>query len=119
MFSFEVDRARRLLRQKLTGMWNAAIVDAYFAEYRAIVVREGWEDGNYVVLSDMREHGVQPKEATERGAEIVQMLIPIAPRRNAMLVGSALHGMQVSRIVDRKDQRTFRSEDEAMAWLME
>ena len=120
-YRIDVDPQRQLVHLRLLGQWDRPTLTAYRQELRNAMqtfAAQGARPGEYLLLIDVREHGVQPKEVAAEHQEIIAEYIPLARRRALVMSASALHALQVRRISPTPDVDMFRTDEEALAWLL-
>lgn len=119
-FRISADPTTQLVRLWLAGQWDEATLAAYRRELGAAMRDfecQGGRPGEYLLLIDLREQGVQPKDVAAGHQAIIAEHAPLARRRALVMSESALHAMQVRRISPSAEVNMFRSEDEALVWL--
>lgn len=79
--------------------------------------KAGWKAGQFLVLADVRDHGVQAQDTNRNLVALAEELGSVA-ERNAVIISGTIHKLQVQRIAPKENIRSFYTEDEAMAWLM-
>lgn len=121
-YTIDTDPATQLIRLRLAGQWDETTLAAYRRDLAAAMrafAAGGGRRGEYRLLVDLREQGVQPKEIAAGQQAIIADYSPLARRRALVMSPSALHAMQVRRISPEPDVHIFPSEEDALAWLME
>jgi hypothetical protein len=114
MYRINFDEDERTLRLLLTGLWTRAIFDAFAADFRAALRR----DGPFVILSDCRGYPVQSSEV---GVAWAGLLGEDSAIRSpyAVVAGSMLNKLQAERALTVPTLRVFLDMAEARAWLDE
>ena len=120
-FVFEYDAEQRLLRLKLIGIWDAAILLAFVSEAAALrtgVERAGHRDDAGRLLLDLTDFPVQPKQITERLSELLPRFGDRTGRVAVIRSSSALQHLQMQRLLKSDKTRVFTSAGEGEAWLL-
>lgn len=120
-YTIVTDPARQMVRLRLVGHWDRRTVDAYREDVgraMAKMAADGGRSGEYLLLIDVREQGVQSQEVASACQAIVAAYSPMV-RRSALLTSpSALHQLQSRRISGQVGRGCFRDEEEAIAFLL-
>lgn len=118
MFEITIDLQLRLLRIVMRGFWDAAVMADY-----STVVRHRMGDllrtgGCRYILIDMVGFPIQSQEVAEGHAAFLRIVKNRGDTRVALVMQSALSKLQAARVASDTGHATFRTEEEAMAWLV-
>lgn len=119
-FEIDIDRRQLLVRLKLSGIWDIDTVDRYAVAAQAAfseLTGAGVGIASCRALIDLRRHGVQPREVTERIQGWLNLALSDGARHAVLLSESALHRMQAQRVGSAFDAAFFSDETEALDWL--
>lgn len=121
-YSIDVNPRQQLLEVRLSGQWTVATVASYRLDVDAALARmqaQGGRPGEYLLLVDMREQGVQSREVAAAYQAFISDYAWVGRRRATIVSGSALHELQVKRVAKELDVENafFRTEEEALGWL--
>ncbi len=116
MFKFEIDEQDQILRVKTAGFWSLDEADQFIAEFGRVLEGFRRRFGQANILMDARESAVQSPETAQR-LQSLRELFPLSGDKFAMVVGSALKKMQVSRGFSTEDSLAFLSIEDAESWL--
>ena len=120
LFRIDVDQRQSLVRLTLFGQWDVVTVDRYAAAAQdafATLTEAGTPLDRCKALIDLRQHGVQPREVTERIQRWISLDLSEGARHAVLLSESALHRMQAQRVGSTLGAAFFSDEAEALAWL--
>ena len=121
-YEVSIDPPRKLVNLKLTGQWDLTTVASYaravgdgFARMKA----SGVTPGDYLLLVDMRAHGLQVREVTTAYQAFINAHASFVRRRATIVTPSALHELLAKRVAKELDLANgfFRTEQEALDWL--
>ncbi|TPG10801.1 hypothetical protein [Sphingomonas oligophenolica] len=116
MFEIVFDEAKRVMRLRLTGFWDAATTARFADEVRAESAAAMTRHDSFDVLSDAREFAVQTADVADRFRQLAEQG---SARRTAIVMTSALAGMQARRSLAIDRVRVFGDMASAQAWLAE
>lgn len=120
-YRIDFDAPRQLVHLRLAGQWDQRTLADYRRDLASAMrgfAAHGGRPGKYLLLIDVREQGVQSKDVAAEYQAIIADHVRFARRRALVMSESALHAMQVRRISPNADVNMFRTEPEALAWLM-
>lgn len=121
-YLIETDPRKNHIRLTFSGLMDHTTVDGFENEMAVAIARMPLKDGqpgDCLLLSDIRDSGVQSREISER-LQAIMARYGTRTRRIAMLMsGSALEMMQARRVAGRDGTAFFKSEDAALAWLFD
>ncbi len=118
MYTLDFDSEQRLVIATLSGFWTAPDVDRYTSDLVNLVNKVRAECPDVDVLVRAQQMPVQAKEVSDAfaaGDPAVQAAL--APSRTAIVIGTVLNKMQVSRTFHTNRVRAFFDEKEARHWL--
>jgi len=115
-FSFEVDRARELVRIRMSGLFTPADIAAFVEGRRQAHAQLGCAPNRHLTLNDVREMKIQTQEIV---AAFREMLSDPAyrSRRLAFVAAPTLARGQLLRALQDRDARCFETIEAAEAWL--
>lgn len=117
-----IDETRRLLRFKLMDSWHGGVMSRFEEVFRSRIDELAGLGGGFRVLVDLSEYPSQNQEIQEGHMRCMGYAIEHGMIRSAHLVDSALTDVQMRRMTQEVDPTRFahfRTEEEALAWLME
>ena len=120
LYTIKIDRQRSLVRLTLFGLWDVAAVDRYAAAAQAAfstLTKAGTPLDRCKVLIDLRQHGVQPREVTERIQIWLKKALSGGALHAVLVSESLLQGMQARRVGTLLDAEFFANEVMALDWL--
>ena len=115
-FEFEHRRDLGLLIVTLRGFWSPAIGAAFLGALRQENGRAIAIGTPFDILADARRLEVQPQQT----AELLKAFLarPLAGSvRRAVLIGKALQGLQIGRVLDRARTPLFDDIERVKGWL--
>lgn len=116
-YSFETDRARSLVRIRMSGLFTLDDIQGFLAARREAHAMLGCGPNQHLTLNDLRGMKIQHQEVV---AAFRDMLA--APgyrsRRLAFVVGPTLAKSQLMRALSGRDARCFEDVASAEAWLL-
>ena len=118
--TIQIDRSCALIRATLAGFWSESDVVAYkssLAQARSTLASAGTPPSEQRLLVDLTAAAVQSQAVTEqlRG----RLLDPgLLDGRIGIVAPSSLGMLQIKRTTQAEDARFFRTESEALAWLL-
>lgn len=116
MFEIVFDDADKLMRLRLTGFWDAETTARFVEKVRAESAAAQQRHGSFDVLGDARDFAVQTPDVAERFRLLAEQA---SARRTAVIMTSALAGMQARRNLPTDRFRVFGDMAAAQAWLAE
>ena len=119
MYTIQRDASNCLLRIDAEGFWSAEVVMRYLAALEENLVAMNRHCGSIDLLIDIRKGSPLPQDAAGCITEGMKKLGERYVRKMAYLVPSALHTLQVRRLLksDIFVHQQFHSEEDALAWL--
>jgi hypothetical protein len=117
-FSIAVDRPRNLVTIVMTGLFQPADVDAFFAARHKAHAKLSCAPGRHVTLTDMRTMSIMPRETVEAFTTLLTHPQSRA-RRLAFVIPPTLVRSQVLRALASRSGRFFEDVAEAECWLLE
>lgn len=120
-YTVSVDRERSLVRLTLSGLWDLPTCERYAADVRkafAGLVAMGVPIDAYGVLIDLRRHGVQSREVSERTQAELRNGISSGSHHAVLVSESVLHKMQAQRVGSLIGASFFTDEARAIDWLL-
>lgn len=117
-----VDEARRILRFKLKGFWHGGVMSRFEETFQSQINELAALGGGFCVLVDLSEYPSQNQEVQAGHMRCMGYAIDHGMIRSAHLVDSALTDVQMRRMTQQVDPTRFahfRTEEEALAWLLE
>ena len=120
-FKIEVDRRELLVRLTLFGLWDVGTVDQYAAAAKsafADLIETGARIDKCKALIDLRRHGVQSREVTNRIQSWLGLALSDGARHAVLVSESMLHRLQAQRVGSALGASFFSDEASALAWLM-
>lgn len=117
-FSFNVDRARDLVRIQMAGLFARADIGAFLEARRRAHAELACGPNQHLTLNDLRGMKIQSQEGV---AMFREMLADPAyrSRRLAFVASQTLARSQLMRALDGRDARCFDNVEEAEAWLLD
>lgn len=118
-FSLQTDRARDLVRIRMSGLFACDDIAAFLEARRRAHAELDCGPNEHLTLNDLRGMKIQPQDAV---AAFRLMLSDPAfrSRRLAFVVGQTLARSQLARALNGRDHvRCFDEVGEAEAWLFE
>lgn len=116
-FELSVDRARRLIRLRMWGMWDLSVGE----QFRSSVLRyaRGLEGAPWSILADSREFVAQSAAISEIRRDVMTKIVPMGCHKIGALVEQAVYAMQFKRIANESHvgSAVFHDEDAAIAWV--
>ena len=115
-YSFEIDRARSLVRISMSGLFTLADVDGFLRDRREAHAALGCAPNRHLTLNDLRGMKIQHQEVVAAFREMLA-----APeyrsRRLAFVAGPTLAKSQLMRALSGRDARCFEDVASAERWL--
>ena len=115
-YSFEVDRARSLIRIRMGGLFTLADIDAFLRDRREAHAGLGCAPNQHLTLNDVRGMKIQLQEVVAAFREMLA-----APeyrsRRLAFVASPTLAKSQLMRALSGRDARCFEDMASAETWL--
>ena len=117
-YSFQVDRARDLVRIQMGGLFASADIAAFLEARRLAHAELRCAPNQHLTLNDVRGMKIQPQEGV---AAFRLMLSDPAyqSRRLAFVASQTLARSQLMRALADRDARCFDTVEEAEAWLFD
>jgi hypothetical protein len=116
-FTFEIDRARALVRITMAGLFEPADVARFLAARRAAHAALGCAPNRHLTLNDVRAMKIQPQHTVSAFHELLANPSHRS-RRLAFVVSPTLARSQLMRALAGRDSRCFTDPAEAEAWLL-
>ena len=119
-FRIEIDQSELLVRLTLFGLWDVGTVDRYAAAAKsafAELTHAGAPIADCKALIDLRKHGVQSREVTERIQSWLGLALSDGAHHAVLVSESMLHRLQAQRVGSALDAAFFSDEAGALAWL--
>ena len=115
-FSFDVDRARDLVRIQMSGLFAPDDIAAFVEARRRAHAELRCAPNQHLTLNDVRRMKIQPQEIV---AAFRYMLSEPAfrSRRLAFVAAPTLARGQLLRALQDREARCFETVEEAEAWL--
>ena len=115
-FSFEVDRARDLIRIQMAGLFTPADIEAFLEERRRAHAQLGCGPNRHLTLNDVRQMKIQTQDMV---AAFRYMLSDPAykSRRLAFVAAPTLARGQLLRALQDRNARCFERIEAAETWL--
>lgn len=120
MIDLNFDPVKRRLQACYRGFWSVETANVALRQLQAALDGASTGGQSFTLLDDFQDWSIQNQEVVEVSKRFATMCQGYPIKRNAMIIPSALHRMQISRTVDGLDFcRAFRTFDEADLWLKE
>jgi hypothetical protein len=119
-YSIEIDPSRTFVRVQLRNHWSDDLYYQFEVALRQAVERmaaRGVTVGTFRTLVDLQNQGVLPKQQAEILARLATSFGPVSAKV-ALVVASALHKLQLTRITPQDRFRVFLDAEEATAWVL-
>lgn len=116
MFTISTDRARKLVRVRLTGMLSVDDVQRFYREEADAIRAMGCRPGEHDVLVDLSECPLQLQHIVAEFQK--EANAPGRARRVAMVTGESLVRLQARRVFTRDGVALFGTVAEADGWLI-
>jgi hypothetical protein len=116
MIVVQYDRQSGIVTSTSAGILTVEDIRLGTLEIRAALQRARDDFGRALYLVDARQSVVQPQNIMEE-VERAGALITHSEDRMAVVIPSALTGMQTRRVFNQSNEATFQSIDQALAWL--
>lgn len=115
-FSFQVDRARDLIRIQMAGLFTPPDIKAFLEERQVAHAQLGCGPNRHLTLNDVRQMKIQTQEIV---AAFRYMLSDPAykSRRLAFVAAPTLARGQLLRALQDRAARCFETVEAAEAWL--
>ena len=115
-FSFEIDRARDLVRIQMSGLFLPDDIATFLEARRRAHAELGCAPNRHLTLNDVRQMKIQTQDVV---AEFRLMLSDPAyrSRRLAFVAAPTLARGQLLRALQDRDARCFETIEAAEAWL--
>jgi hypothetical protein len=115
-YSFEVDRARDLVRIRMSGLFTPDDIAAFLDARQRAHAQLGCGPNQHLTLNDVRQMKIQPQDIV---AAFRYMLSQPAfrSRRLAFVAAPTLARGQLLRALQDREARCFETVEEAEAWL--
>ena len=117
---FSLDTTRRILKFKLWGLWDEEHLKTFQEGVKANLAQLG--PGPFAVYVDIIEYPPQHPNISKGAQEMMALAVRTGMRKAAHLVNKNMTELQVKRLADEigaQNFRFFRTEKEAMDWLLE
>ena len=115
-YTFEIDRARSLVRITMSGLFTLADIDAFLGDREKAHSELGCAPNRHLTLNDLRGMKIQHQEVVTAFRDMLA-----APeqrsRRLAFVAGPTLAKSQLMRALSGRDARCFEDVASAEAWL--
>jgi len=115
-FRITTDRARRLIRYKLTGLWDIETFARYERAMDAEIRSLQAMGLSFDMIGDLTNFPTQPQFLNELRQEMIRKAKAKGLRKCAIIATSSLVKLQVGRLSDAS-YAFFSSENEAENWL--
>ena len=115
-YSFDIDRARSLVRITMAGLFTPDDNRDFLAARRAAHVALGCAPNMHFTLSDVRGMKIQPQD-TVSGFQEMLAAPEYRSRRLAFVAGRTLARSQLMRALSNREARCFEDVAHAEAWL--
>ena len=117
-YEIEEDRAAGMLRLRLFGLWDRALVESYRRDLlRAIdAVRHARSGAGVLIFVNLLDCPVQSQETIAVLRSVSEEIAPTVAR-TAVLVGSMLKSMQARRVSGSRDYMVSTQERALTEWL--
>lgn len=119
MFTIEFLPHQAILRWKLTGFWTVDVALRFKAALAAEMARARQTHRRFNSISDARDFPIQSAEVMKILAMMSRSSTNEGSRRLAILVSTALNGLQAQQSLANDTIRVFRDEAAALGWLAE
>ena len=116
---FTLDSIKRILKFRLWGLWDSEHIKAFQEDLQANMAKLG--PGPFVVYVDITEFPPQRPDIAKGAQEMMALAAKKGCLKNAHLVNKTMTELQVKRLSDEvgaPNFRFFRTEKEAMDWLL-
>lgn len=115
-FSFEIDRAAKLVRIRMRGLFTLDDIDAFLKARQAAHAQLGCAPNDHMTLNDVREMSIQLQEVV--GAFQQMLSAPeYRSRRLAFVAAPTLARSQLMRALASREARCFEDMASAERWL--
>ena len=115
-YTFEIDRARSLVRIAMSGLFTLADIDAFLRDREKAHAELGCGPNRHLTLNDLRGMKIQHQEVVTAFRDMLA-----APeqrsRRLAFVAGPTLAKSQLMRALSGRDARCFEDVASAEKWL--
>lgn len=116
MYTIEVDKARKLIKETPVGLWKKEDVDRFHNEYASKAMPQLGGAKEWAILSDLREYKTSNVVAELQNH--VKWKVEKGLYRAAIVVDSAINKMQMKRTGGTAmEPMPFSSVEEASDWL--
>ena len=115
-YTFEIDRARSLVRITMSGLFTLADIEAFLRDREKAHAELGCAPNRHLTLNDLRGMKIQHQEVVTAFRDMLA-----APehrsRRLAFVAGTTLAKSQLMRALSGRDARCFEDVASAEKWL--
>jgi len=115
-YTFEIDRARSLVRITMSGLFTLADIEAFLRDREKAHAELGCAPNRHLTLNDLRGMKIQHQEVVTAFRDMLA-----APehrsRRLAFVAGPTLAKSQLMRALSGRDARCFEDVASAEKWL--
>ena len=115
-YTFEIDRARSLVRITMSGLFTLADIEAFLRDREKAHAELGCGRNRHLTLNDLRGMKIQHQEVVTAFRDMLA-----APehrsRRLAFVAGPTLAKSQLMRAMSGRDARCFEDVASAEKWL--
>jgi hypothetical protein len=115
------DQKSLMLRLRLWGFWDAALGERFKVELQKKVGEIRAKHQEWYVLGDLREYPAQSQAVQKSLYEAMSCLQEHGMKKAARVVSTAISQLQIDRLSREQglpEYAFFRSEDEAIRWLL-
>ena len=116
IFSFDIDKARGLVRITMAGLFTPADIRNFLAARRDAHVALGCAPNMHVTLNDVRGMKIQPQDSVA-GFQEMLAAPEYRSRRLAFVAARTLARSQLMRALSSREARCFEDVAHAEAWL--
>lgn len=115
-FSFDIDKARSLVRITMAGLFTPADIRDFLDERRVAHARLDCGPNMHLTLNDVRGMKIQPQESVA-GFQEMLAAPEYRSRRLAFVAARTLARSQLMRALSNREARCFEDIAHAEAWL--
>jgi hypothetical protein len=115
------DQKSSILRFRFWGFWDAVLSERFKAELQKKVGEIRAKQQEWYVLADLREYSAQSQAVQKSLREAMSFLKEKGMKKTARVVNRTLTQLQIDRLSQEQgltEYAFFRSEDEAIRWLL-
>ncbi len=116
-FTIVPDRAARLIRYWLQGLWDADTHKQYSAAVIAEMRKFHAAGIPFNLLGDLRDFKTQAQDLDGQRQDLVSTALSLGLNKCAIILSSSIVKLQLSRLTTTKAIAFFTSEEEAKEWL--